>query len=324
MYIKDPTKRVQYTFRVKEDLMEDLKAYAKAKDQKLPRILNDMISEYLDGMNLSNTWLREELGAFITIPNDIITTKIYPINLLDNDKDGLKYEIKAMPNNMAIWNDKYGYISKNHDVLYEGIEPMLIPGLMEDLTLTADKDTARSIAKCLFGIHILQYDNGQIKVELVTITIATKMLESVNKDMAKMFVNYRTMLNREINNALTNLNEVNHDKVKEELLEKMEELAVGINTGNLEPITGNKIVYDSIKMITATNNDKDINALLTRNPYLANQELQQEIDQLKKENKELHERIDKINEILDKTAPIVERMQKVDGVTLEEVKKEYD
>lgn len=31
MYLKDPTKRVQYTFRIKEDLMEDLKVYAKQK-----------------------------------------------------------------------------------------------------------------------------------------------------------------------------------------------------------------------------------------------------------------------------------------------------
>lgn len=321
MYIKDPTKRVQYTFRVKEDLMDDLKAYANAKDQKIPRILNDIISEYFDGMNLSNTWLREELGAFIIIPNEIPKMNVYPINLVDNGQDGWTYEIKAMPNNMAVWNDKYGYISKTQNVLYEGMEPMLIPGLIEDLTLTADEDTARTIAKCLFGIHIMHQDNDQLKVELVTINIAIAMLEKVNKDMAKIFVNYRTMLNREINNALANLNEVNHNKVKKELLEKMEELAVGINTGNLEPITGNKIVYDNIQMITATNNDKDINELLSRNPYLVNQDLQKEIDQLKKENKELKERMDNINEILDKTKDI---MDKVEQMTWDDVKKDYD
>ena len=70
MYLKDPIKRVQYTFRIKEDLMEDLKVYAKAKDMKLPRLLNDIIEEYLEGMNMSNTWSDEPLGAIITIPND--------------------------------------------------------------------------------------------------------------------------------------------------------------------------------------------------------------------------------------------------------------
>ena len=212
MYIKDPTKRVQYTFRVKEDLMEDLKAYAQAKDQKLPRVLNDMLTECLEGMNLSNTWLREELGAFITIPNEIPIK--YPVNLLNNDIDGLRYEIKAMPNNLATWNDKYGYISKEKNILYEGVEPMLIPSFIDDLTLTADEDTAKTIAKCLFGIHILQHENGQLKVELITITNATAKLEIINNNMAKIFLQYRTMLNREINNALNHLNEVNHDKVK--------------------------------------------------------------------------------------------------------------
>lgn len=321
MYIKDPTKRVQYTFRVKEDLMEDLKAYAKAKDQKIPRILNDIISEYFDGMNLSNTWLREELGAFITIPNEIPKMHVYPINLVDNGQTGLTYEIKAMPNNMAVWNDKYGYISKTQNVLYEGMEPMLIPGLIEDLTLTADEDTARTIAKCLFGIHIMHQDNDQLKVELVTINIAIAMLEKVNKDMAKIFVNYRTMLNREINNALVNLNEVNHDKVKKELLEKMEELASGINTGNVVPIATHSIAYRNKNGSTTTNNDNDINQMLTRNPYLINQDLQKEIGQLKKENKELKEQMDKVNEIMEKTKDI---MDKVEKMTWEDVKKDYD
>lgn len=317
MYIKDPTKRVQYTFRVKEHLMEDLKAYAKAKDQKIPRILNDMISEYLDGMNLSNTWLREKLGAFITIPNDITTAKIYPINLLDNSKDGLTYEIKTMPNNMAVWNDKYGYISKQKNVLYEGMEPLLIPGLIEDLTLTADKDTAQTIAKCLFGIHILQNDNGQLNVELVTMPSATAMLETVNKDMAKIFVEHRTRLNREINNALINLNEANHDKIKKELLEKLEELEKVTNTGNVVPIATKKTVWHTVKFLEA----EDIDVLTSNNPYLVNVHLQKEIEQLKNENKELKEEIQKINETVTKGVndkiinEILEKVRKIEEET---------
>lgn len=318
MYIKDPTKRVQYTFRVKEDLMEDLKVYAKAKDQKIPRILNDMIKEYLDGMNLSNTWLREELGAFITIPKDIATAKLYPVNLLDKDVDGLTYEIKAMPNNMAIWNDKYGYISSQKNVLYEGMEPMLIPGLIEDLTLTADKDTAQTIAKCLFGIHVLQYDNGQLKVELVTMPIAIALLEHANKDMAKIFVNYRTQLNREINNKLSFLNEVNQDKIKKELLEDLEELAMGINTSNVVPITS--IIWDKAKILQA----KSELDTVSNNPFIVNDQLQKEVGQLQKENEELKEEIKKINETLDETKKIFERFKELEEqITWEDVKKEY-
>ena len=320
MYIKDPTKKVQYTFRVKEDLMEDLKAYANAKNQKLPRILNDMISEYLDGMSLSNTWLREELGAIITIPKDITTKKVYPINLLDNDNDGLKYEIKAMPNNMAVWNDKYGYISKNPGVLYEGMEPLLIPGLIEDLKLAADEDTAQTIAKCLFGIHILHQDNDYLKVELVTMSIAIRLLETVNKDMAKIFVNYRTMLNREINTALSNLNEANHDKVKKELLEKMEELASKMNTGNVVIIPTKKFIATSIEFFNDKEElDNGINT--SNNPHDVNDQLQKEIDQLKKENKELNDKLDNINA---KIKRMFDQMEEIEtNITWEDVINEY-
>ena len=298
MYIKDPTKRVQYTFRVKEDLMEDLKVYADAKDQKLPRVLNDLLTESLEGLNLSNTWLREELGAFITIPNEIPIK--YPMNLLNNDIDGLRYEIKAMPNNLASWNDKYGYISKTKNVTYEGVEPMLIPGLINDLTLTADEDTAQTIAKCLFGIHILQYDNGQLQVELITINNATGKLQFINNDMAKIFIQYRTMLTREINNALNHLNEVNHDKVKKELMEALEDLAIGVNTGNVVPIAPNRIKFDgNVKFFTGKAEDVANNVLGSDNPYIVVDEMQKEINRLTKENAEIKEKMEDMAKIID-------------------------
>ena len=315
MYIKDPTKRVQYTFRVKEDLMEDLKAYAQAKDQKLPRVLNDLLTESLEGMNLSNTWLREELGVFITIPNEIPTK--YPINLLNNDRDGLKYEIKAMPNNLASWNDKYGYISKTKNILYEGVEPILIPSFIEDLTLTANKDTAQTIAKCLFAIHVTKDNNGRINVNLININNATGKLQFINNDMAKIFVQYRTMLNREINHALNHLNDVNHDKVKKELMEALEELATGINTGNVVPITGNFIAYDNVVLFGQEAEDMANNNVLgSDNPYIVNDHLQKEIDQLKEENKTYKEAIDQLNADLNDV--------KVRQEIWEEIKKEND
>lgn len=309
MYIKDPTKRVQYTFRIREDLMEDLKAYSKAKDQKMPRILNDMISQYLEGMSLSNTWLREELGAFITIPNEIPTT--YPIDLLNNDGDGLTCEIKAMPNNLAIWNDNDGYISNTPNVLYEGVEPYIMPELIKNLTLDSQNravQTIKNVSKCLFGIHILKYKNGLLEVKLINIDEAINRLYKVNVKMAKIFVTHRKLLQVEINRALDHINEVNQEKVKKELLENLEELAHGINTGNVVPIAYHSTAHDKRKDIIATNNEKDI--LLSRNPYLINTELQKEIDELKKENKELNERIMRIDEILERTAHIVDKVKK--------------
>ena len=130
MYLKDPTKRVQYTFRIKEELMEDLKVYAKEKDIKLPRLLNNIIEEYLEGMNMSNTWSNDPLRIIITIPNEIPITE--HTNVLIPRIDGLQYEVKAMPYNLDTWNDKYGYIANTKGMKHKGVEPLIIPGLIKD------------------------------------------------------------------------------------------------------------------------------------------------------------------------------------------------
>ena len=182
MYLKDPTKRVQYTFRIKEDLMEDLKVYARAKDMKLPRLLNNIIEEYLDGMNMSNTWSNEPLRAIVTIPNEI------PIknhaNALMPRIDGLQYEVKAMPYNLDTWNDKYGYIANTKGMKHKGVEPLLIPGLIKDVELQKDKGTAQKIAQCLFALYFTLHDNDQLHVEIISINNATGQLQFVNPDMA--------------------------------------------------------------------------------------------------------------------------------------------
>ena len=125
MYLKDPIKRVQYTFRIKEPLMEELKVYAQAKDIKLPRLINDILEDHIKNMNLSNTWSNDPLDLFITIP------KNYPKNIVNLPKgathlDGWQFEVKAMPTNLDVWDDKKGYTSQQKDIKHEGVEPLLI------------------------------------------------------------------------------------------------------------------------------------------------------------------------------------------------------
>lgn len=319
MYLKDPTKRVQYTFRIKEDLMEDLKVYARAKDMKLPRLLNNIIEEYLDGMNMSNTWSNEPLRAIVTIPNEI------PIknhaNALMPRIDGLQYEVKAMPYNLDTWNDKYGYIANTKGMKHKGVEPLLIPGLIKDVELQKDKGTAQKIAQCLFALYFTLHDNDQLHVEIISINNATGQLQFVNPDMAKIFITYRKMLYDIINDHLARLNDKNHDHIKQQLLDQLEELAISINTGNVVPIIGQP------------GND---NTLESDNPYLNGskpkfiplddtvkigtttiyEDMQNRIDELEKENDQyktsLAQLWEEINDVNKRQA------------TWEEIKKEYD
>ena len=159
MYLKDPTKRVQYTFRIKEELMEDLKVYAKEKDIKLPRLLNNIMEEYLEGMNMSNTWSDEQLGAIITIPNEMPIKE--HTNVLMPRIDGLQYEVKAMPYNLDTWNDKYGYIANTKGMKHKGVEPLIIPGLIKDMELQNLKGEQEAQLQNLNTLYNSEYTKTQ-------------------------------------------------------------------------------------------------------------------------------------------------------------------
>ena len=346
MYLKDPTRRVQYTFRIKEDLMEDLKVYANAKDMKLPRLLNNIIEEYLEGMNMSNTWSNEPLRAIITIPNEIPIK--YHADVLIPRIDGLQYEVKAMPYNLDSWNDKYGYIANTKGMKHKGVEPLIIPGLIKDLELKKDKATAQTIAQCLFALYFVIQDNDQLHVEIISHNNATGQLQFVNPNMAKVFAKYRTMLYDIINDNLARLNDVNHNKVKQQLIEQLEDLAVTINTGNVVPIIGQPgnanilqsdnpylngskpkfiPVEDTVKFETGTiyedmqnridelerENDQYESVLAKLRNDLNDVEKRQQVwEDLKKENEQLKAQLDNVNEILDKTQPIIDRLEKLE------------
>lgn len=332
MYLKDPTKRVQYTFRIKEELMEDLKVYAKAKDMKLPRLLNNIIEEYLEGMNMSNTWSNEPLRAIITIPNEIPVK--YHSNVLIPRVDGLQYEVKAMPYNLDTWNDKYGYIANTKGMKHKGIEPLLIPSLIKDIELKKDKETAQTIAQCLIGLYFALHDNDRLHIEIISHNNATGQLQFINPDLAKIFIQHRKMLNDIINDNLANLNEVNHDKVKQKLLEQLEDLAVTINTGNVVPIigqpgsdnilqsdnpylNGSKIIWDNmpVKFETHSNIYEDMQTRID--------ELEKENDEYKTSLAELWEQINEMNKKQKALEDIAETIKELDEMDDDEVMARY-
>lgn len=337
MYLKDPTKRVQYTFRIKEDLMEDLKVYAKAKNMKLPRLLNNIIEEYLDGMNMSNTWANEPLHAIIYIPNELPVK--YHTNVLRPRIDGIQYEVKAMPYNLDTWNDKYGYIANSNGLQHKGVEPLLIPSLIKDITLKKDKTTAQTIAQCLIGLYFTLHDNDQLHVELISHNNATGQLQFINQEMAKVFIYYRKMLYDIINDHLNRLNDVNHDKIKEELLDKLEDLAITINTGNVVPVIapaedGQNTLTSDNPHLTGNNFAYELTPQFDNGTIY--EDMQNRIDELERENQEYKNNLDKmredlndmearqkvwedmrnemtkVNEILDNTQPIIECLQKLE------------
>ena len=81
MYLKDPIKRVQYTFRIKEPLMEDLKVYAKAKDIKLPRLINDILEDHIKNMNLRRNKIWKNGSSIISQAMKYVTADFWDIRM---------------------------------------------------------------------------------------------------------------------------------------------------------------------------------------------------------------------------------------------------
>ena len=66
-FLEDPFKKVSYSFRIEERLLEDIKKYAEGSNKKLPETFNYLLKKSLEGVNVSNTYLKEYEGALINI-----------------------------------------------------------------------------------------------------------------------------------------------------------------------------------------------------------------------------------------------------------------
>lgn len=135
MFIENPHKKETYSFRVKPELLENIKNYAKATDQTVPEILNDMIEEKTKDLYLTNDYLEDKLSfnGVIGLPP---LTEMYDngnytsFQLVHNTENRDLYEIQRVPNNLDIWDDKEGYKSNKRGVNHEGISFILAPDLI--------------------------------------------------------------------------------------------------------------------------------------------------------------------------------------------------
>ena len=70
MFIENPHKKETYSFRVKPELLKNIKLYAKATEQTVPEILNNLIEEKTKGLHLTNDYLENSTfsGIEISLP----------------------------------------------------------------------------------------------------------------------------------------------------------------------------------------------------------------------------------------------------------------
>ena len=175
MFIKNPNQKESYSFRIKTELLENLRAYAKATNQSLPETLNNLLEEAIDGVNTSNTFLTDKDGIIINIPlmyhtesiiNLIDTTDTVTVfkkgtsNYLDDTIEGLTYEVKQIPNNLDTWSKTAGYYCNENGIQHKGVNFVIVPELILNPNLYI---TGEAITNCLkFLLFEVQNDNTTV------------------------------------------------------------------------------------------------------------------------------------------------------------------
>ena len=194
-YLDDPFKKVSYSFRVEERLLEDIKRYANATNRKLPETFNHLLKKSLEGLNTNNTYLNDYEGVIINITfmefqlnrtygvDNIITDEFYTFTRGATDYtnfnfDGLLYEVDKIPNNLDKWFNDRGYYS-NNGFIHEGVCLLIVPELiLHDKTCI----TQESITNCLKFIYFAIGQDNTLKVQNISYKDCYRRLKEVGND----------------------------------------------------------------------------------------------------------------------------------------------
>lgn len=330
MFIENPNKKEAYSFRVKPELLDNIKNYAKATNQTVPELLNDMIEEKTKGLHLTNDYLKDTLSfnGVIGLPT---LTEIYDngkykeFNLFSNDNKKVLYEIQKIPNNLDIWTDSEGYKSDKRGVNHEGISFILAPELITEPDYLENPDL---LFCCLIPIYFkVSYNSIRQSTIAVTNISWDNAFKKINKapniellDDFTRFTNVvKDLITRYINRlknateypdgtyytggfTYSDRNQLLND-IYSKLIIELSEYSINVNVNVLSHFDGSIKRDNSIQ--------KDI--LMSDNEFLLHSEidkLKAELDKSNKEKEELKESLSKENEELKETINKIEENQK--------------
>ena len=308
MYIKNPNKKESYSFRIKPELLESIKQYAKATNQTVPEILNDLIEETVDGLHLTNDYLKSTMNStnIIGLPPlmDMYNNGNYKeFGLFFDNKNRVLYEFKRLPNNLDSWTEKQGYTSNKRGLDHEGISFVLAPEL---ITKPEYLRTLELVFCCLVPIYFkISIKKKSVQVKNLSFTNALEKIKaSPNIELLDEFTQYTNEVKEIIykyHNVYTKKGFTTPDYengIFIRLVNDLKVLSKEINTNIVSHLDGT---------IERQSKKAENNILLTDNPYILNDE----IDRLQNENKTLQNRV---NELETKFNKLLEISEKIDNL----------
>lgn len=197
-FLDDPFKKVAYSFRIEENLLNKVKLYAIATERKLPETFNYLIRESLKGCNLDNTYLNDFEGTLINITyitpatsefGDIIEFAYTRgnTNYLNLDNEGFLYEVKKIPNNLDVWHNKGGYFSNSENLVHEGLSIVIVPEIVYNDYFKFDTPYLND---CLKFIYFSINNLGELEIKNISYKEAFRRLKEVgNNEVLYKFKN---------------------------------------------------------------------------------------------------------------------------------------
>ena len=323
MYLKNPNPKVSYSFRINPELLDNLKLYAKATNQTVPKVITDLITEKLDGITLKNDYLDNYKTQTITIPdiqeiydNTNTLEMLETMDLQNPFLEGDIFTVFQIPNNLDVWDNtdgifnQHGYPSYNYPTtLHEGIEFVLAPELLRPEHITDDKVKTQMLLEntLLLPIWFKININDTITIELITFREALEKVKQANNFTLMDKLSHFQVLTKDVISRV--IADTPDNEIYDTLQKELYKLTKVINTGNIflnipkkefEPLKDDKVG------IIASNNLTDL--------IEENKILKERVQELETQKTKLEHRFDNIEEELE---------QIKNNITWEDVMKEY-
>lgn len=308
MYLKNPNKKVSYSFRINPETLEDLKLYAKATNQTLPEIINQLITEKLDGVTLTNNYLKHYKSQQITIPdlqeiydNTNIIETLETMDLQNPFIKGTVFTVKQVPNNLDVWDttdnllNQHGYTSYDYPkTLHEGIEFVLAPELLKPEHITSNKAETQLLLQnsILLPIWFKVNHNNTLTIELITFREAIEKVQATNNfNLMDKLSHFKVLTDQVITDTVY---ETPETQTYNKLLQELSKLTKVINTGNIlvkvTPEGKIHFIPDASKPVEFTDNE--------------------EINTLKEENRALQSKVNELETKLNSITDIIVNLEK--------------
>ena len=270
---KKVTKKA-YSFRCDETLLEDMNTYAELEGVSMPQLLSNIMDDFLADKTLTNTYLPEYEGQYISIPSNVDDKKIF------------EYELRYVMNNLDVWTGKYGYVSMYHEsekemydgLLHEGIDFVVIPETVHTSKVPDDvlmggqvyNVDLNRIPSCLYCIHVTVNNCHHVDYKLISWIDAMNKLKSVKRyDIISYANGIKKRLDTLYDHYVNGLMYAEQDMVDYSTYGQLLKIAKDFNTGAILPASKSidNIEYTAIVKQLPDNYDL-INKIMKENKEL--------------------------------------------------------